>query len=301
MKADLIYFAVISFYFIFISFISLISFISFISPRRISRSSGSPGRPHRRPRYVVFRKLRNGLGRRGGGRGFDPRSWHLSQMCEFVNALHVIHLYTCAIAKFPLCGDWAWADFPTVRTLSQKENQSVRESDNRIALFAISCQKRRMSENSEIRMRRPNLPRNSPANCQADFPDAGFPGEFPGKLDAEANFPRNSPGNFPGSRMMHPSSRGIHRWWVGGSREMHRPRNFHGFGISREIGRPGLREFPRELIEIKSGIAARRRRSGGPHPQGLTRLEAIPSSPMVGAGVSGASERLGPPSVPEFR
>ena len=69
--------------------------------------------------------------------------------------------------------------------------------------------------------------------------------------------------------------------------------------ISRDSGFPGKSVAPDsgspwELIAIKSGISARRRRSGGPNPNVVTRLEAIPASPLVGAGVSGPRERLAP-------
>ena len=110
-------------------------------------------------------------------------------------------------------------------------------------------------------------------------------------------------GQFPGKfRGLFPSSRG------------NSPGNFPGFGISREVGfgirlpgkfpvesaAPDCEGSPWELIAIKSGISVRRRCSGGPQPQVMTRLEAFPASPRAGAGVSGPIERLGP-HVPEFR
>ena len=86
------------------------------------------------------------------------------------------------------------------------------------------------------------------------------------------------------------------------------PGNSPGFWIPREIslgvGRgirlpgespgksvaPDCGSIPCEVIAIKSGISARCRRSGGPHPQVMTRRGAIPDSPRVGAGVSGPRE-----------
>ena len=123
-----------------------------------------------------------------------------------------------------------------------------------------------------------------------------FPGHSPGTWPAQS-ISREIP---PGSRTRNPSSREIYQG------------NFPGCGVSREISREvgrGIRlpgEVPGEsvapdfgfspcvLIATKSGISARRRRPGGPHPQVLTRLDAIPDSPRVGAGVSGPRERLCP-------
>ena len=183
-----------------------------------------------------------------------------------------------------------------------------------------------MQENSEIRMPRPHSPGHFQENRPGDFPAAGFPGAFPGRMDAAPNFAGNSPANLPGSRMREPSPRGM-SWGI--PRAVARedflevpkfpgrfPGNFPGFGISREIPRevgsgsrlpvefpgksvaPDCGGSPLKLIAIKSRISARRRRSAGPQPQLLTRLEAIPASWRVGAGVSGPTERLGPP-VPE--
>ena len=137
-------------------------------------------------------------------------------------------------------------------------------------------------QNGRKQRPRPNFPGYFPANCPGDFPAAGFPakcpGEFTGKSDSASNFP----GNFAGCGIP--------------------------CGISREVGRgsrlpekspvgsvaPNFGSSPWKLSAVKSGISDRRRRSGGPKPQVLTRLDAIPASPLVGVGVSGTRERMVP-------
>ena len=80
------------------------------------------------------------------------------------------------------------------------------------------------------------------------------------------------------------------------------------WAISREVGRgahvPGKSVAP-DAGSCPWGLIASRARNFGPtpprwrpHPQVASRLESIPASPRVGAGVSGPRERLGP-TVPE--
>ena len=121
------------------------------------------------------------------------------------------------------------------------------------------------------------------------------------------------PVNFPGNWILNPISREIPRAIskFPGNPTGNTPRFGISRRITREVGR-GIRlpgkfpgksvapdggRAPWELIAIKSGISARRRRSGGHQPQVVTRLDASPASPRVGAGVSGPRERMGAPCI----
>ena len=137
-----------------------------------------------------------------------------------------------------------------------------------------------------IRTPRPNFPGNPPvAEMAGKFPgdmhaESGFPRNphgiyrgFTGKSAAASNFPGNPPGSaFPGK---FPTSRRI-------PRRIPRAAGFPGKLVALDSG--GL---PWVLIPINPGISARRLRDGGPKPQAVARLVAIPANPRAGAGISG--------------
>ena len=152
---------------------------------------------------------------------------------------------TSAVCRFPFCRSLFPITILFVISLYRRFHSSIHHG--------------KMAENSEIRPPRPHSPANFPApGFQWEFP--GRPTrQFPGKADAAPKPQWNSPGEFP--------------------------------GVSRASGLPGTSVAPycggapRGLIATKSGISPRRRRSGGPQSQVMTRLDAIPAAPRVGAGV----------------
>ena len=131
-----------------------------------------------------------------------------------------------------------------------------------------------------------------------------FPGEFPGcgiarglrgNLDAEADFPLNCAGDFPGRRTPQSSSQ-LPGDPPGVSREVGRGVRFPGEFPGKSVA-PDSGSGPWELISIRPGIPARRRRPGRPNPtwRPLSRLDANPAFPRTGAGISGPRERYDSP------
>ena len=70
----------------------------------------------------------------------SPKGGILEHMCECVSALRVMHLRVRLRLISPLRAR-NLTDCPTIRTLNQLENQSVRTADNRLSLSEIMAQK----------------------------------------------------------------------------------------------------------------------------------------------------------------
>ena len=156
-----------------------------------------------------------------------------------------------------------------------------------------------MAENGEIRPPRPNSPGNPRGAARGisrllgprripRAPGRGvrfhgeFAGQFPGEFHWKSDSASETPGDFPGVGISREIPREV-------GRDSRLPGKLPGESVAADFG-----GSPRKLIAVKSGISARRRRSGGPQPQVLTSLDAIPASPRVGAGVSGPRESAGP-------